>query len=119
MFSAAYACVARSILAPTKKWAFAHWCASTILTLRHNSFHPQLYAADLENTNQRTVGSGEVCEIVNHQGHQGTRRNYLKPKAFVILRALGGSGFHRAIDNSPALQRRDKIEEPSQPRRDG
>ena len=24
---------------PTKKWAFAHWCASTILTLRHNSIH--------------------------------------------------------------------------------
>ena len=39
-------------------------------------------------------GSGAICEIVNPQGHQGTRRKYLKPKAFVILRALGGSGFH-------------------------
>jgi hypothetical protein len=37
-------------------------------------------------------GSGAICEIVNHQGHQGTRRKFLKPKAFVILRALGGSG---------------------------
>jgi hypothetical protein len=40
-------------------------------------------------------GSGAICEIVNHQGHQGTRRKQLGPKAFVILRALGGSGFHR------------------------
>src|SRR5208337_2426391 len=38
--------------AQTKKWAFAHWCASTILALRHNSIHLQLYAANLENTNQ-------------------------------------------------------------------
>ena len=30
-------------------------------------------------------GSGAICEIVNHQGHQGTRRKYLKPKAFVAL----------------------------------
>jgi hypothetical protein len=36
---------------PTKKWAFAHWCASTILKLRHNSIHYQIYAATLENTN--------------------------------------------------------------------
>jgi hypothetical protein len=40
-------------------------------------------------------GRGAICEIVNHQGHQGTPRKYLKPKAFVILGALGGSGFHR------------------------
>jgi hypothetical protein len=40
-------------------------------------------------------GRGAICESVNHQGHQGPRRKYLKPKAFVILRALGGSGFHR------------------------
>jgi len=25
------------MIGPTKKWAFAHWCASTILALRHNS----------------------------------------------------------------------------------
>jgi hypothetical protein len=40
-------------------------------------------------------GWGAICEIVHHQGHQGTRRKYLEPKAFVILRALGGSGLHR------------------------
>jgi hypothetical protein len=42
-------------------------------------------------------GSGAICEIVNHQGHQGTRRKYLKPKAFVMLRAPDGSGFHGSI----------------------
>jgi hypothetical protein len=40
----------------TKKWAFAHWCASTVLTLRHNSFFYQLYAATMEKTNQREAG---------------------------------------------------------------
>jgi len=40
------------MIGPTKKWAFAHWCASTILALRHNSFRYQLYAAHMENTNQ-------------------------------------------------------------------
>jgi hypothetical protein len=29
----------------------------------------------------------------NHQGHEGTRRKRLRPKAFVILRDLGGSEF--------------------------
>jgi hypothetical protein len=33
-------------------------------------------------------GGGTVCEIVNHQGHQGPRRKYLTPKGLVILRAL-------------------------------
>src|SRR3984893_2112904 len=33
-----------------------------------------------------------VCENVNHQGHEGTRRKCLRPKAFVVLRVLGGSG---------------------------
>ena len=41
-----------SLSSQTKKWAFAHWCASTVLTLRHNSIHCQLYAANMENTNQ-------------------------------------------------------------------
>src|ERR1700693_5790240 len=40
------------MIGPTKKWAFAHWCASTILALRNNSFRYQLYAALMENTNQ-------------------------------------------------------------------
>jgi hypothetical protein len=31
------------------------------------------------------LGGGAICKIVNHQGHQGTRRKYLKPKAFVPL----------------------------------
>src|SRR6267143_4034227 len=43
------------MIRPTKKWAFAHWCASTILALRHNSFRYQLYAAHMENTNRRGV----------------------------------------------------------------
>src|ERR1700704_5191967 len=43
------------LIGPTKKWAFAHWCASTILTLRHNSIHHQLYAAHMENTNRETL----------------------------------------------------------------
>jgi hypothetical protein len=38
------------------------------------------------------MGSGAVCEIANHQGHEGTPRKYLRPEAFVILRVLGGSG---------------------------
>ena len=46
-------------------------------------------------------GSGAICEIVNHQGHEGTRRKYMKPKAFVILRALGGSGFHLLHRETP------------------
>src|SRR6266403_641886 len=33
-------------------------------------------------------GSGSVCETANHQGHEGTRRKCLRPKAFVVLRAL-------------------------------
>jgi len=37
-------------------------------------------------------GSGAVCEIVNHQGHEGAPRKYLRPEAFVILRVLGGLG---------------------------
>ncbi len=57
MFSAICASVAAPAhsndSAPTKKWAFAHWCASTILALRHNSIHHQLYAALSENTNHR------------------------------------------------------------------
>src|SRR6266404_8040212 len=36
--------------------------------------------------------SGSVCETANHQGHEGTRRKCLRPKAFVVLRVPGGSG---------------------------
>ena|ERR1035438_1635388 len=36
------------------------------------------------------LGSGAIFEITNHQGHEGTRRKYLRAKAFVILRVLGG-----------------------------
>jgi hypothetical protein len=32
----------------------------------------------------------QFAETVNHKGHEGTRRNTLTPKAFVILRVLGG-----------------------------
>jgi len=47
------------MIGPTKKWAFAHWCASTILALRHNSFRYQLYAAYMENTNQDALRQGQ------------------------------------------------------------
>ena len=42
-------------------------------------------------------GWGAICEIVHHQGHQGTRRKYLEPKAFVYLGAFGGQDFIGAI----------------------
>jgi hypothetical protein len=29
--------------------------------------------------------AGAICEIVYHQGHQGSRRKHLRPKAFVPL----------------------------------
>src|SRR5450631_2921250 len=41
----------------------------------------------------RLFSTGSGCETVNHKGHKGTRRKGLKPKAFVILRVLGGSRF--------------------------
>src|SRR5450759_3150152 len=54
------------------------------------------------------VGSGPICETVNHKGHEGTRRKRLRPRAFVILRVLGGSGscgLHRETDPLPARAR--------------
>src|ERR1700687_185255 len=57
-------------------------------------------------------GSGSICETVNHKGHSSaalragssTRRKRRRPKAFVKLRVLGGSGFcglHRRTDPLP------------------
>ena len=48
-------------------------------------------------------GSGPICETVNHQGHEGTRRKRLRPKAFVILRVLGCPfcGLHQETNPLP------------------
>ena len=53
------------------------------------NFHANNRGADGQ---ARGGGSGSVCETANHQGHEGTRRKCLRPKAFVVLRVLGGSG---------------------------
>ena len=53
----------------------------------------------------RLEGSGAVCETVNHQGHEGTRRKDLRPKALVILGVPGGSVScrqHRETEPLPA-----------------
>jgi len=49
-------------------------------------------------------GSGSVYEIVNHQGHEGTGRKYLRPKA--LAGVLGGSvscRLHRETDPLPPI----------------
>src|SRR5258708_21650777 len=71
------------LIGPTKKWAFAHWCASTILALRHNSFRYQLYAAHMENTNRdasrqrgedRFSNRSEPCHKPRRAARVGTTR---------------------------------------------
>src|SRR6266481_533175 len=51
-----------------------------------------LYCAVLVRTSANRVAR-QFAKTMNHQGHQGTQRNPLTSKAFVILRVLGGWGL--------------------------
>src|ERR1700694_2918603 len=78
------------LIGPTKKWAFAHWCASTILTLRHNSIHHQLYAASLEKTNRTRCiewrSSPNQSSLINRPSQDGNGSLWQH-----ILRALSSA----------------------------
>jgi len=59
IFFSNYACRRRVKPGPTKKWACAHWCASTIPRTTTQQFSCQLYAWEWEKTNR---GRGIIRE---------------------------------------------------------